>query len=162
MIGYTPIGVLRTPFHDVRGMPIQPRSAAAAPGTALIDDAFAEGLDGLAQFSHVILLYHLHRQANVQLRVQPFLDTQLRGIFATRAPARPNPIGLSIVPLLRVEATTLHLGGLDMLDGTPLLDVKPYVPAWDRIEGATSGWIGPQHDIAGTCADDRFAGPARN
>lgn len=158
VVSYAPIGVLRTPFRHIAGMPIQPRSQTAAEGTAVIDAALAEGLEGLAQFSHVILLYHLDRQRSVQLRVRPFLDPQPRGVFATRAPSRPNPIGLSIVPLLRIEGATLHLANLDMLDGTPLLDVKPYVPAWDRIDEAGSGWVGPQHDIAGTCADERFAG----
>lgn len=156
LVSYRPIGVLRTPFGAVAGMPIQPLSHGAAPGTAELDPSLAEGLEGLAQFSHVILLYHLHEQRSVQLRVQPFIDPQPRGVFATRAPARPNPIGLSIVPLLRIGGCTLYLDRLDMLDGTPLLDVKPYVPAVDRIEAAGSGWIGRSHDIAGTKADERF------
>ncbi len=154
-----PIGVLRTVFREIDGMPIQPCSANAQPGTAEIDPALAEALAGLGDFSHVILLYHLHRQRTAQLTVRPFADPVPRGVFATRAPARPNPIGLSIVPLRRIVGTTLHLERLDMLDGTPLLDVKPYVPLFDRIDGATSGWFGGVPDVLQVQADRRFVDP---
>lgn len=158
-VRFHPIGVLRTPFTDIQGMPIQPCSAGAAPGRAEIDPAYAEALDSLATFTHLILLYHLHRQREVRLTVRPFTDPRPRGVLATRAPARPNPIGLSVVPLLGVDGLTLHLGQLDMLDGTPLLDIKPYVPEFDRADGAGSGWFAEVPDLRTVQSDRRFAGP---
>lgn len=157
-IPFHPIGVLHTSFHDLQGMPIQPSGEASAPGTAEILPEFAEGLKDLDGFSHVILLYHLHAVRKVDLSPTPFLDTQPHGIFATRSPSRPNPIGLSIVPLLRVEGNLLHLDRLDMLDGTPLLDVKPYVPEFDAPAGPVrAGWLERARGrVRGTKSDGRF------
>lgn len=159
-IVYRPIGLLRTAFTAVEGMPIQPFSDNAADGTAEIDAEFAAGLAGLEGFSHVILLYHLHRQQRVQLTVAPFVDPQPRGVFATRAPSRPNPIGMSVVPLLRIDGRTLHLARLDMLDRTPLLDVKPYISRCDRIDAALDGWFGRACQVESVQADGRFQRPA--
>jgi tRNA-Thr(GGU) m(6)t(6)A37 methyltransferase TsaA len=159
MIAYRPIGVLRTPFMRIEGMPIQPCSHLAAAGEAHIDSAYAEALQGLAEFTHVYLLYHLHRQTEVALTVTPFASTAQMGLFATRAPARPNPIGLSVVPLLGVDGLVLQLDRLDMLDGTPLLDIKPYVPQFDRIDGAGSGWFACVDNLRAVSSDRRFAGP---
>ena len=136
-----PIGVLRTPFRDLAEMPIQPTSTLSAPGTAEIFTQYRAGLQDLAGFSHLILLYHLHKAEHEQLQVTPFLDRVPRGVYATRAPTRPNHLGLSIVELLRVDGTTLHLNRLDMLDGTPLLDIKPYVPAFDEPQDVRCGWL---------------------
>jgi tRNA-Thr(GGU) m(6)t(6)A37 methyltransferase TsaA len=156
-ITYHPIGILHTPFHDLRDMPIQPTGAASAPGTAEIYAEYADGLQDLDGFSHVILLYHLHQSRRVDLRVVPFLGLEPRGVFATRAPSRPNPIGLSIVRLLRVDGCTLHLGNLDILDGTPLLDLKPYVPGFDRPARARAGWLqSSQRNVKSRRSDDRF------
>jgi len=156
-IVYRPIGILHTPFRDLRDMPIQPTGTGSAPGTAEIDAEYAEGLKDLDGFSHVILIYHLHRAGPARLRVVPFLDSDARGIFATRAPSRPNPIGLSVVRLLRIEGRVLHLGNLDVLDETPLLDLKPYVPAFDRPPQACAGWLEQvQGNVAGMRSDDRF------
>lgn len=156
-ITYHPIGKLRTPFTDLAGMPIQPAGETSAPGTAEIDPEFADGLKDLEGFSHVILLYHLHQVQHLSLRVVPFLDSEARGVFATRAPTRPNPIGLSVVRLLRVEGRVLHLGNVDILDQTPLLDIKPYVPAFDRPRRARAGWLeSAQHQARRRRADDRF------
>jgi tRNA-Thr(GGU) m(6)t(6)A37 methyltransferase TsaA len=155
---YHPIGILHTPFRRLRDMPIQPTGAASAPGTADIFAEFADGLKDVDGFSHVILLYHLHRARQARLRVIPFLDSEERGIFATRAPSRPNPIGLSIVRLLRVQGRTLYLENIDILDGTPLLDLKPYVPAFDQPTQACTGWLEhTQGKVSGVVSDDRFA-----
>lgn len=140
-IQYRPIGVLHTPFKDIAGMPIQPAGAAGARGTAEIDPEFAPGLQDLEGFSHIIVLYHFHRTPAPRLLVTPFMDTEPRGVFATRAPARPNPIGLSVVRLLARESCVLHLENVDMLDGTPILDLKPYVPAFDGGAADRVGWL---------------------
>jgi tRNA (adenine37-N6)-methyltransferase len=157
-ISYHPIGILHTPFLDLQGMPIQPSGTSSAPGTAEIFAEYAAGLKDLDGFSHVILLYHLHAVRRVDLAPVPFLDTQPRGVFATRSPVRPNPIGLSVVRLLRVEGSLLFLEALDMLDGTPLLDVKPYVPAFDRPAGRVrTGWLAQARGrVRGTKSDGRF------
>jgi len=156
-IVYHPIGILHTPFHDLRDMPIQPTGTASAPGTAEIFPEYADGLKDLDGFSHVILLFHLHQVREAKLRVVPFLDSEPRGVFATRTPSRPNPIGLSIVRLLRVDGCTLHLGNLDTLDGTPLLDLKPYVPGFDRPARARAGWLqAKQKGVKRRRSDERF------
>lgn len=140
-IQYQPIGVIHTPFKDVEGMPIQPAGAANTQGTVEVFPRFADGLKDLEGFSHIILLYHLHRVQSSQLIVMPFLDSQPRGVFATRAPKRPNPIGLSVVKLLSVKQNALHVENVDIIDGTPLLDIKPYVPEFDWHQADRIGWL---------------------
>src|SRR5262245_53873989 len=127
-IHYTPIGVVRSPYREEVGMPIQSIVAEDVVGTVELDPAYADGLQDIAAFSHLFLLCHLHRAKGRALVVTPFLDDQPHGVFATRSPKRPNPISLSIVRLLRVEGYLLHVEGLDVIDGTPVLDIKPYVP----------------------------------
>ena len=142
-INYHPIGVIHTGHTDPAKTPIQPRYTADHPGAAgrvEILDAYAAGMDDLEGFSHVILLYHFHQAGEARLRVKPYLDDTERGIFATRAPCRPNPIGLSVVRLLRREGTTLYLEDRDILDGTPLLDIKPYVGRFDGRQTTRNGW----------------------
>jgi tRNA-Thr(GGU) m(6)t(6)A37 methyltransferase TsaA len=154
---YRPIGVIHSPFQELRDMPIQPTSDASGPGTAEVWPEFVEGLKDLAGFSHVILIYHLHRAGRADLIVTPFLDSEPHGIFATRAPTRPNPIGLSIVRLLGVEGPILRLGRLDILDGTPLLDIKPYVAEFDRPRRTRAGWLERAKGQVRTArSDDRF------
>lgn len=136
-----PIGIIHTPFSDPVGMPIQPVGAAGVRGTVQVFDEYVPGLQDLDGFSHILLLYVFHRSEGFKLQVVPFMDTEPRGVFATRAPKRPNPIGLSLVRLDRVEGATLHVSGLDILDGTPLLDIKPYVPDFDRQEQVRTGWL---------------------
>ena len=136
-----PIGTIRSPFTERAGMPIQPTGARGVRGTVELEPQYAEGLRDLDGFSHVILIYHFDRSRGYDLTVTPFLDTQPRGLFATRAPRRPNPIGLSVVALERIEGTVLHIEGVDVLDGTPLLDLKPYVPAFDAPTGCRTGWL---------------------
>ena len=115
---------------------------------------FVEGLKDLDGFSHVILLYHLHAARSPALTVTPFLDTEPRGLFATRAPTRPNPIGLSVVELMRIEGNVLHVDGLDVLDGTPLLDLKPFVPEFDHRSDCRIGWL--EGKTKDRLSDDRF------
>jgi len=159
-IVYRPIGILHTPFRDLEGMPIQPSGEASAPGTAQIFPAFADGLKDLEGFSHIILLYHLHQVQRADLRVVPFLDSETRGVFATRAPTRPNPIGLSVVKLNGIQENLLTVEGLDILDGTPLLDIKPYIPSFDERSEHRIGWLeGVDGNASTTISDDRFKAP---
>jgi tRNA-Thr(GGU) m(6)t(6)A37 methyltransferase TsaA len=140
-IRYRPIGIIHTPFKDIEGMPIQPAGACGIRGSIEVLPEFAEGLQDLAGFSHIILLYHFHRVGESKLVVVPFMDSQPHGVFSTRAPKRPNPIGLSVVKLLSVEENVLHIENVDMLDGTPLLDIKPYVPEFDCYAVERVGWL---------------------
>jgi tRNA-Thr(GGU) m(6)t(6)A37 methyltransferase TsaA len=139
-IVFQPIGTLRTPHRLVEHTPVQPVYARGCPGQAEVLPPYHQGLRDLEGFSHVILLYHLHKAGPPQLIVQPFTGDRPCGVFATRHPQRPNPIGLSLVRLVRVEGGILHLLDVDMLDGTPLLDIKPFVPRFDRFENARGGW----------------------
>ena len=134
-----PIGIIHTPFTDKAQVPIQ-ASRSAATGFVEVYPDYAEGLQDLDGFSHIILLYVFHEFTDWSLLVKPFLDDQLRGLFATRFPARPNPIGLSVVTLISRNDNILQVEGLDMLDGTPLLDIKPYVSDFDVRTGTRSGW----------------------
>jgi tRNA-Thr(GGU) m(6)t(6)A37 methyltransferase TsaA len=154
-ITFTPIGTIHSPFTDLEGMPIQPAGAREAIGTVVIDPAYEAGLQDLEGFSHIHLLYHFHRAAQMRLRVVPFLDSREHGIFATRAPSRPNPIGLSIVELLEVRGNRLTVRGIDVLDGTPLLDIKPYFEAFDRVEGSRSGWLESSPEVIARQRSDR-------
>ncbi len=120
-------------------MPIQPAFSKAV-GQVEVFPEYAEGLQDLDGFSYVILIYALHRSSGFSLRVKPFLDDVARGVFATRHPRRPNPIGLSTVRLLSCRDNILEVDGIDVLDGTPLLDIKPYVPDFDLKIGARAGW----------------------
>ena len=156
-ITYHPLGVIHSPFADLRDMPIQPSGEASAPGSAEVFPQFTEGLRDLAGFSHVILIYHLHGVNKADLAVTPFLGSEPHGIFATRAPTRPNAIGLSIVKLLKIEGNILHLANLDILDGTPLLDIKPYVPDFDAPSEARVGWLeAARGRVKSAKSDDRF------
>ncbi|UCD87834.1 MAG: tRNA (N6-threonylcarbamoyladenosine(37)-N6)-methyltransferase TrmO [Desulfobacterales bacterium] len=141
-IGYQPIGVVHSPFTEIEGMPIQPSRAKGVSGTAEVFPQYVEGLADLEGFSHIILLCHLHRSRGFRLKVVPFLDTELWGLFATRAPNRPNPIGLSVVCLVDIEQNRLSVKDIDILDGTPVLDIKPYVPEFNERTEATLGWLG--------------------
>jgi len=134
-----PIGVIHSPFTEKEQTPIQPTRSQAL-GQVEVDPDFVDGLQGLEGFSHIILLYVFHRSEGFQLQVQPFLDDELHGLFATRHPCRPNPIGLSIVRLLACRCNILEIEGVDVLDGTPLLDIKPYVPDFDVRTDVRTGW----------------------
>ncbi len=152
-----PIGVVHSPFTAHSGTPIQPRFAREAEGTVELFPEYAAALDGLEGFERIWLLAWLHRGRPWQARVVPYRDTVERGLFATRAPSRPNPIGLSAVRLLGVDGTTLHVAGLDLLDGTPVLDIKPYAPLFDAFPEARAGWLDATSH-AREAADERFEG----
>jgi len=156
-IPFVPIGTIYTPFTDITGMPVQPAGARGTRGSVEIFPEYAEGLMDIEGFSHLFLIYAFHPSPSYKLTVIPFLDTTPRGVFATRAPRRPNPIGLSTVRLIEVSGTTLVVEDGDILDGTPLLDLKPYVPAFDSYPNASSGWLEGSAGRAGSCrSDERF------
>jgi tRNA-Thr(GGU) m(6)t(6)A37 methyltransferase TsaA len=136
-----PIGVIRTGFHRAEGTPIQPVYAGDDHGEVWIDEPYTAALEDLEGFERVWLLYWLDRAGEFQPRVVPYRDTRDHGTFATRSPCRPNPLGLSAVRLLRREGRILHVAGLDVLDETPLLDLKPYVPEFDAFPASRSGWL---------------------
>lgn len=157
MLEMNPIGIINTPFRKLEGMPIQPAGAAGVKGTVEVFENFRAGLKDLDGFSHIILLYIFHRSPGFELEVIPYMDTQLRGLFATRAPKRPNPIGLSTVQLDRIDNGNLHVRNIDILDGTPLLDIKPYVPEFDNYTRVRVGWL--EHvrkTVDDRRSDDRF------
>lgn len=151
---FRPIGVLHSPFTEARGTPIQGAFAPEAAGRAIVYQEFAEGLEDIEGFSHLYLIYVFDRSEGWSPLVKPFRDDRERGVFSTRAPRRPNQIGLSVVRLLRREGNVLHLTEVDFLDGSPLLDIKPYVPAFDHRVDVWAGWLEDSHDR--THADDRF------
>jgi tRNA (adenine37-N6)-methyltransferase len=154
---FTPIGTIHSPFHDIAGMPIQPNGARGTKGTIEINPEFREGLVDLDGFERIILIYTFHRCTEHLLKVTPFLDTVPRGIFATRSPKRPNAIGLSVVRLTGMDNGTLSIEDIDVLDGTPLLDIKPYVPEFDAHPGSCCGWLERVARHASTVrSDDRF------
>jgi len=156
-ISYQPIGIIHSPFKNIKGMPIQSAGAKGIKGTIELDPKFTVGLKDLEGFSHIILLYHFHLSKSYSLTVKPFLDEAMHGVFATRAPRRPNPIGLSVVKLLRIEGCTLHIEEVDIVDGTPLLDIKPYVPEFDVRSADRTGWLsGKAEEARGKKADERF------
>lgn len=157
VISYRPIGIVRSPFTDLAGMPLQSVAAGDVRGRIEVREELAAGLADLDGFSHLHVVTHLHRGAPGGLTVVPFLDDTRRGVFATRSPRHPNPIGLSVVRLITVEGSTLHVTGVDLVDGTPVLDIKPYVPEFDAIVAERTGWL---HDAAARVhrvrADARF------
>jgi tRNA-Thr(GGU) m(6)t(6)A37 methyltransferase TsaA len=134
-----PIGEIHSPFVDKDQMPIQ-ASRSTACGWVDVYPEFKSGLQDLDGFSHIFLLYVFHCSSGYHLTVQPFLDHSQRGLFSTRYPCRPNPIGLSIVRLIAVRDTRIDIEGVDVLDGTPLLDIKPYVPDFDQPQNTIAGW----------------------
>lgn len=158
MLQCMPIGTIHSPFTRPSDAPIQPTGAAGVEGTIEIEPEFAAGLADLEGFSHLILLYHFHLSQGFSLTVTPFLDDKPHGVFATRAPRRPNPIGLSVVRLVRREGSVLRVSDVDVVDGTPLLDIKPYVPEFDKREEIRIGWLeGKAHQSHGARSDDRFS-----
>jgi tRNA-Thr(GGU) m(6)t(6)A37 methyltransferase TsaA len=156
-ISYQPIGTIHSPFEGIERVPIQPAAASGIRGTVEVFSEFTAGLRDVQGFSHIILLYHFHRVTQARLTVVPFLDDEPRGVFATRAPSRPNPIGLSIVRLLGTEGNVLHVENIDIVDGTPLLDIKPYIPAFDHNEAERTGWLDTTGErVKEKRSDDRF------
>lgn len=154
---FQPIGVIHTPFKDLEGMPIQPTGGSGVNGIVEVFEGFRKGLKDLNGFSHIILLYLFHRSRPYRLHAVPFMDSEPRGIFSTRAPNRPNPIGLSVVQLDKIENGSLHIRNVDILDGTPLLDIKPYVPEFDAQTKIRTGWLETaRKTVSRRKSDDRF------
>lgn len=140
-IVFRPIGVIRTPFKEPRGTPIQPSAGKDVEGRVELLPEYQDGLKDLEGFSHIILLFHLHLSKDGPLRVVPYMDDVERGVFSTRAPARPNPIGMSVVRSDRIEGNIIHVRDIDIVDGTPLLDIKPFVPEFGPEDEVRIGWL---------------------
>jgi tRNA-Thr(GGU) m(6)t(6)A37 methyltransferase TsaA len=157
-IQYDPIGIIHSPYKTTQGTPIQPSGAKGVPGSIEIFPEYVAGLEDLDGFSHIYVLYHFHLSNKFALKVKPFLDDRQRGLFATRAPSRPNPIGLSVVRLIEITDNTLRVEDIDVVDGTPLLDIKPYVPAFDAPSVDKTGWLAQKTGNIRKAADDgRFS-----
>ena len=156
-IKYHPIGVVHSPFKEPKGTPIQPAGAENTEGTVELFPEYAEGLKDLEEFSHIILIYHFHLSKKASLKVKPYMDDEIHGVFAMRAPSRPNPVGLSVVRLAGIEKNILHIRDVDIVDGTPLLDIKPYVPEFDIRKVEQTGWLEKNvHKLPETKDDERF------
>ncbi len=156
-VTFTPVGVVHSLHKELSGMPVQPPSAAGIAGEIEIFPEFAEGLLDIEGFSRIMVFYHLHRSAGPLLSAIPFLDTVPHGVFASRIPRRPNPLGFSVVRLLSRDRNILKIADVDILDGTPVLDIKPYVPEFDSYPNESSGWFaGKLDDMSSKRSDDRF------
>ncbi|WP_320175613.1 tRNA (N6-threonylcarbamoyladenosine(37)-N6)-methyltransferase TrmO [Maridesulfovibrio sp.] len=154
---FHPIGLIRSPFDSLEGMPIQPSGAKDVEGRIELHGALEEGLQDLEGFSHIILLYHFHKNEGYKLKLIPFMDNEERGVFSTRAPRRPNMIGMSTVELIRIEGNILHIKGVDVLDGSPLIDIKPYVKKFDAVPADRFGWLEKNADKSEILkSDERF------
>jgi len=158
-IEFSPIGIIHSPYADTVGVPIQSAFAKQVRGSVEIFPEFAEALADLDGFSHIILIYHFHRSRGFTPTCRPFLDNREHGVFATRAPRRPNPIGMSIVGLLGIEDCRLDIDSIDIVDGTPLLDIKPYVPDFDVRDDVRTGWYATANNRRQRVADHRFLNP---
>jgi tRNA-Thr(GGU) m(6)t(6)A37 methyltransferase TsaA len=141
MMALHPIGVIHSPFRAADGTPIQPAFAEQAAGTVVLREELEPALLDIEGFERIWLIYWFDRARPYSPRVVPYRDNQERGLFATRSPCRPNPLGMSVVRLVARKGNTLHVENLDILDGTPLLDIKPYVPQFDAYPGAKAGWL---------------------
>lgn len=157
-ICFEPIGLIRTPHQSLVNMPIQPVGAKGLEGFVELKPELQEGLTDLEGFSHATLIYHLHEVKGHELMVKPFMDDKLHGIFATRSPKRPCAIGLSTVKLVKIEGNKVYFEGADMLNGTPLLDLKPFFRQTDNRPDAVSGWLDQKDERMAHSqrSDDRF------
>ena len=156
-VKYNPIGTIHSPYKEIEGMPIQPCAAIGVKGTVEVKPEYTRGLKDISGFSHIILIYHFHLSKGFSLEVIPFLDDNPKGVFATRVPKRPNSIGLSIVKLIKVEDNIIHIENLDILDNTPLLDIKPYVSIFDEQHETKIGWYSKaKYDVREKKSDLRF------
>ena len=156
-IKYTPIGIVHSPFKGIEDVPIQPSGAKKIKGIIEIKKKYEPGLKDLDGFSHIILIYHFHLTKGFSLEVIPFLDKSSRGLFATRAPKRPNSIGISVVKLLKIEGNRIFVENIDIVEGTPLLDIKPYVKEFDNTTKLKTGWLThSSHKSKRIRSDQRF------
>ena len=151
------IGTVSSPFTDLKNMPIQPPVAKGIMGKLLVSDDYVSGLKDLDGFSHIYIFYHFHKTTKTKLEVIPFMDKVPRGVFSTRTPMRPSRLGMSVVEVVSVEGNCVNIKGVDVLDGTPLIDIKPYILKFDYREGATSGWMQATSDaVNNRRSDERF------
>ena len=158
-IKYVPIGIVHSPFKEPKGTPIQPAGAKDVKGSIEIFPEYSEGLKDIEGFSHIILIFHFHLSKKNSLKVKPYMDNSVHGVFATRSPSHPNPIGFSVVRLVKVEKNILHVKDIDIIDGTPLLDIKPYVPEFDARKTEKIGWLEKNiHKLSISRDDGRFDG----
>jgi len=156
-IEFSTIGTIHSPFAELSNMPIQPVGAKDVEGEVVVHDKYTDGLDDLEGFSHIYLIYYLHKTSRIELKVIPFMDTKAHGIFATRSPLRPCPIGISIVKLISRTGNRLRIQGVDVLDNTPLLDIKPYITQFDQQENVVCGWMtSSRKDVEAQRSDTRF------
>jgi tRNA-Thr(GGU) m(6)t(6)A37 methyltransferase TsaA len=140
-ITVSPIGVIHSPYATKEACPIQGAEAPSVTGTIEVFPEYAAGLQDIETFSHIMLLYHFDRAGEIKLVRPTFLDEEAHGIFASRHPCRPSGLGISVVKLLRRNGNVLEVKGIDVLDGTPLVDIKPYVPRFDCFPEASEGWV---------------------
>ena len=138
---YKPIGIIHSPFKEPQGTPIQPSAGKNVKGNIEVFPEYVKGLKDLKGFSHIILIFHFHLVKKSKLLAKPFMDDKIHGIFSIRGPSRPNPIGFSIVKLTDIKDNILYIQDLDILDATPLLDIKPYVAEFDQREKIKIGWL---------------------
>ncbi len=151
------IGVIKTPFKELQDMPIQPKGAKGIKGSVEVFSEYADGLLDIDGFSHIILLYQFHQAKGFKLQTMPFLEDVVHGVFATRAPKRPNQIGMSIVKLISKKDNILEIEEVDILDGTPLIDIKPFVPNFDAQTNVKVGWLEKHHNkVNNHKSDGRF------
>ncbi len=155
MFEIKPIGIIHSHFEKSEGTPIQSSMAEGAQGYVELLPEYSEGLKDLEGFERIWLIYWFDRSKKSSLTVTPYLDDETHGVFSTRAPSRPNPIGISSVKLLKIDKNILRIADVDILDNTPLLDIKPYVPEFDYFEVKKSGWL-DQSGEKNKSADDRF------
>lgn len=152
-----PIGMIYTPFKELENMPIQPKGASNTIGKLIIDQKYADGLKDLDGFSHIYLIYHFHKANRTELVTTPFMDSVPRGIFSTRSPLRPSHIGISITKIISIQDNIVTIEGIDILNETPLIDIKPYIPEFESVVDVKTGWMNKNDtDVKLKLSDNRF------
>ena len=140
IFSFRSIGTIHSPHKEISRIPIQPIFCNDIEGSIVLEPEYADGLKGLEGFSHIYLFYYFHESRKVCLQLKPYLSDQEQGIFASRAPHRPNKLGMSLVRLVSIEENILHVNDIDILNGTPLFDIKPYIQRFDSRDNVRSGW----------------------
>jgi tRNA (adenine37-N6)-methyltransferase len=154
---YKPIGIIHSPFKTIDGIPIQPAAAEGIQGEVKVNKEYSDGLKSLEEFSHIILIYHFHLTNGYKLKVVPFMDDVEHGLFATRAPGRPNPVGISVVKLKSISDNVIKVENIDVIDETPLLDIKPYISRFDNVNAEKNGWVSKiKNEVGSMKSDKRF------
>ncbi|MEC4729034.1 tRNA (N6-threonylcarbamoyladenosine(37)-N6)-methyltransferase TrmO [Shewanella sp. D64] len=159
MIEFLPIEYAKNPFEQIDNVPVQGAGISKDIGELILNEKYMLGLDDLNGFSHIYIVFHIHKSEGYELKMKPFLDNEHKGIFATRSPRRPNAIGLSIIEIERIErieANRIFVRGIDLLNGTPILDIKPYIQSFDNIKNTRDGWYERGLDPLTVLSDKRF------